>query len=190
MGLFDQSQGHRHDVPHLRHCRRSDRRFALDGYPYRAHVSGHADFWQPRRFQYVCERPWPHHDFFHDHACHDRRVWQLDGALDDRRTGHGLPTHEQHLILAATRLLYSARHCPFPSRTSRRPWHRRRLDHLCAAFHQGHARSCHGLRHPVAPPRGNILDPRRDQLHHHDLKYARPRHDAAQNAALSLVDLW
>jgi heme/copper-type cytochrome/quinol oxidase subunit 1 len=29
-------------------------------------------------------------------------VRQLDGAVDDRRSGHGFPAPEQHLLLAAT----------------------------------------------------------------------------------------
>ena len=40
----------------------------------------------------------------------------------------------------------------------------------------------------VAAPRRRRLDPRRDQLHHHDPQHARARHDAAQDAALRLVD--
>ena len=35
---------------------------------------------------------------------------------------------------------------------------------------------------------GAVVDPRRDQLHHHDPQHARARHDAAQDAALRLVD--
>ena len=44
------------------------------------------------------------------------------------------------------------------------------------------------LRDPVAAPRRRLLDPRRDQLHHHDLQHARARHDAAQDAAVRVVD--
>ena len=35
---------------------------------------------------------------------------------------------------------------------------------------------------------GASLDPGRDQLHHHDLQHARARHDAAQDAAVRVVD--
>ena len=45
-----------------------------------------------------------------------------------------------------------------------------------------------GLRHPVDPSRRRIVDPRRHQLHHHHLQHARPGHDAAQDAAVRLVD--
>ena len=45
-----------------------------------------------------------------------------------------------------------------------------------------------GFRHPVAASRRRVLDPRRHQLHHHDLQHARARHDAAQDAAVRLVD--
>ena len=38
------------------------------------------------------------------------------------------------------------------------------------------------------PSRRRLLDPRRDQLHHHHLQHARAGHDAAQDAALRLVD--
>ena len=40
------------------------------------------------------------HGILHGHAGDDWRVRQLDGAADDRRAGHGLPAHEQHLLLA------------------------------------------------------------------------------------------
>ena len=43
------------------------------------------------------------------------------------------------------------------------------------------------LRDPVAAPRRRVVDPRRDQLHHHDLQHARARHDAAQDAAVRVV---
>ena len=39
----------------------------------------------------------------------------------------------------------------------------------------------------VAPPRRRLVDPRRDQLHHHHLQHARAGHDAAQDAAVRLV---
>ena len=44
------------------------------------------------------------------------------------------------------------------------------------------------FRDPVAAPRRRLVDPRRDQLHHHHLQHARARHDAAQDAAVRVVD--
>ena len=65
---------------------------------------------------------------------------------------------------------------------------RRRLDGLSAALDRGPSRPGARFRHPGAAPRRCGLDPRRDQLHHHDPQHARARHDAAQDAALRLVD--
>jgi hypothetical protein len=47
------------------------------------------------------DRPRPDHDLLHGHARADRRLRQLDRPDHDRRAGHGLPAHEQHLVLAA-----------------------------------------------------------------------------------------
>ena len=52
----------------------------------------------------------------------------------------------------------------------------------------GHPGPGDRLRHPVAPSRRRLLDPRRHQLHHHHLQHARARHDAAQDAAVRVVD--
>ncbi len=41
----------------------------------------------------------------------------------------------------------------------------------------------------VAAHRRRLVDPRRHQLHHHDLQHARARHDAAQDAAVRVVEL-
>ncbi len=54
---------------------------------------------------------------------------------DDRRAGHGLPAHEQHLLLAAALLLCFAGDEHVRGRRFRRHRRRRRLDHLCAALH-------------------------------------------------------
>ena len=70
----------------------------------------------------------------------------------------------------------------------RRRRRRRRLDDLCAAVDHGPSRPGGRLRHPVAASRRRLVDPRRDQLHHHDLQHARARHDAAQDAAVRVVD--
>jgi cytochrome c oxidase subunit 1 len=45
----------------------------------------------------------------------------------------------------------------------------------------------HGLCDPVAAHRWCLVDPRRDQLHHHHLQHARAGHDPAQDAAVRLV---
>ena len=64
----------------------------------------------------------------------------------------------------------------------------RRLDALCAAFHLWLARPGDGFRHLLAAHRGRLLDPGRDQLHHHHLQHARAGHDPAQDAAVRVVD--
>ena len=97
-------------------------------------------FGDPEVFNAIRQRSRPDHDILHDHAGHDRWVRQLDGAVDDRRAGHGLPAHEQHLLLAAARILCLAAHLALRCRTSRWPRHRHGLDPLRAALHQGNAR--------------------------------------------------
>ena len=65
-----------------------------------------------------------------------------------------------------------------------------RLDDLSAALGVGHRTPSAGRRHGDlrAAPGRRLVDPGRDQLHHHDLQHARAGHDAAQDAALRLVD--
>ena len=60
--------------------------------------------------------------------------------------------------------------------------------HLCAALDLGPSRTGGRFRDPVAAYRGRLVDPRRDQLHHHDLQHARAGHDPAQDAAVRVVD--
>ena len=68
-------------------------------------------------------------------------------------------------------------------------WRRRRLDHLHApSSTTGHPGPGGGLRDPLASSRRRLLDSRRHQFHHHDLQHARPGHDAAQDAAVRVVD--
>ena len=57
---------------------------------------------------------------------------------------------------------------------------RRRLDGVSAAVHRRPSRPGARLRHPVAASGRRLVDPGRDQLHHHDPEHARPGHDAAQ----------
>ena len=102
------------------------------------------------------------------------------------RSGHGVPAHEQHLVLAAAGRIRAAGHVDVrrgPAGDERR---RRRLD--------GYARSRpratwpgDGLRHPVSAPSPRVLHPRRDQFHHDNLQHARAGHDAAQDAAVRVV---
>ena len=62
------------------------------------------------------------HDLLHGHAGDDRRLRQLVRAADDRRAGHGVPAHEQHLVLAAA--VRPSRCCcsRCSSRARRAPW--------------------------------------------------------------------
>ncbi len=70
----------------------------------------------------------------------------------------------------------------------RRQRRRRRLDHLCAAVDLGPSGAGGGFRHSFDPPCRRVIDPRRHQLHHHDLQHARAGHDPAQDAAVRVVD--
>ncbi len=63
-----------------------------------------------------------------------------------------------------------------------------RLDALCAALDHRPSRPGDRFRHPVAASRRRLVDPRRHQLHHHDLQHARAGHDPAQDAAVRVVD--
>ena len=187
--LFDEPQGHRHDVPGLRDHRRRDRRRCLSiAMRAELHESRPADFPDAARVQRVRHRARPDHDLLHGHAGDDRRLRQLVRAAHDRRARHGVPAHEQHLVLAAAGLVRAAAHLDVRRRRARRARRRRRLDDLCAAVDQRPSRPGDGLRHPVAPSGRRLVDPRRHQLHHHHLQHARARHDAAQDAAVRVVD--
>ena len=146
-------------------------------------------FHESAHLQRVHHRARPDHDLLHGHAGDDRRLRQLVRAADDRRARHGVPAHEQHLVLAAAGLLRAAadRRCSVegePGATGVGA----RLDDLRAALDLRPSRPGGGFRHPVAASRRRLVDPRRDQLHHHDLQHARARHDAAQDAAVRVVD--
>ena len=182
--LFDQPQGHRHDVPRVRHGRRRDRRLHVDRHPHGAAVPRPAGVPRQPSVQRVHHRARPDHDLLHGHAGADRRLRQLDRAADDRGAGHGVPAHEQHLVLAAAGLVRAAADVGLRRRRAGRARRRRRLDDLCAAVDHRPSGPGGRLRHPVAASRGRVVDPRRDQLHHHDLQHARARHDDAQDAAV------
>ncbi len=108
--------------------------------------------------------------------------------LHDRRAGHGVPAHEQHLVLAAAGRLHPAADLDVRRRSAGHERRRRRLDDLRAAVvAHGPSGPRHGLRYSGASPRWRFVDPRRHQLHHHHLQYARAGHDAAQDAAVRVV---
>ena len=145
-------------------------------------------FHDAARVQRVHHRARPDHDLLHGDAGDDRRLRQLDRAADDRRAGHGVPAHEQHFVLAAAGLVRAAADLGFRRRRAGLQRRRRRLDDLRAAIDHRPSRPGGRLRHPVAASRRRLVDPRRHQLHHHDLQHARARHDAAQDAAVRVVD--
>ena len=65
---------------------------------------------------------------------------------------------------------------------------RHRLDRLCAAVDQRPSRPGGRLCHPGAASGRRLVDPELDQLHHDHLQHARAGHDAAQDAAVRVVD--
>ncbi len=71
--------------------------------------------------QRVRDRARPDHDLLHGDAGDDRRLRQLVRAADDRRARHGVPAHEQHLVLAAAGVLRAAADLDCSSRASRAP---------------------------------------------------------------------
>ena len=87
---------------------RADRRLPVGRDAHGAAGAGPAVLRQRPHVQRVRHRPRPHHGVLHGDAGHDRRLRQLVRAADDRRAGHGLPAHEQHLVLAAAGLLRAA----------------------------------------------------------------------------------
>jgi hypothetical protein len=50
----------------------------------------------------------PDHDLLHGDAGDDRRLRKLVRTADDWRARHGVPAHEQHLVLAAAGVLCAA----------------------------------------------------------------------------------
>jgi hypothetical protein len=86
----------------------ADRRLPVGDDAHGAAGAGPAVFRQRPLFNVFVTRPRPHHGVLHGDAGHDRRLRQLVRAADDRRARHGLPAHEQHLVLAAAGLLRAA----------------------------------------------------------------------------------
>src|SRR4029453_17322308 len=99
--LVHQPQGHRHDVSRL--CPRGGdyRGRAVDRPADGTTAARSANFSQFTPLRGVHHGAWPHHGLFHGDARPDRRLRQLDGAADDRGARHGVPAHEQYLVLAA-----------------------------------------------------------------------------------------
>ncbi len=151
----------------------------------------HFDRRRQEHVQRVHHRAWRHHDLLHGHARVDRRLRQLVRADHDRRARHGLPAHEQHLVLAAAGVVPAAAALDVRRRLARRARIRRRLGALSAVLvERRDARTGDGFRHPLAAHRRRFVDPRRDQLHHHDLQHARAGHDHAPHAAVRRGRCW
>jgi len=110
--LFDQPQGHRHDVSRVCVGRRIGGRDSLHRPPARADASWAAVLPRRPHVQRLHHRAWPDHDLLHGHAGDDRRVRELDDTADDRGARHGVSAHEQHLVLAAAGILLAADHLP------------------------------------------------------------------------------
>ena len=113
----------------------------VDRDPRRTDVSGRADFPQHPYLQRVRDLARPDHDLLHGDAGDDRRLRQLDGAADDRRARHGVPAHEQHLVLAAAGLVRAADHLHLRRGRTGRQRRRRRLDPVRAAVDLGPSRA-------------------------------------------------
>ena len=119
------------------HLRGRDRRLPLDRDPRSNCMNpGMQIFPAPHDIQRVRHRARPDHDLLHGDAGDDRRLRQLVRAVDDRRAGHGVPAHEQHLVLAAAGLVRAADHLDVRRRRAGLQRRRRRLDALCAALDQ------------------------------------------------------
>ena len=77
VAVLDQPQGHRHDVPAVRHHGRADRRLPVGRDAHGAAGAGPAVFRQRPHVQRVRHRARPHHGVLHGDAGHDRRLRQL-----------------------------------------------------------------------------------------------------------------
>ena len=185
--LLHEPQRHREHVPGVRDHRRPDRRGDVDCDPLRVDGTGNSAL-RPSHLQRVryCARP--HHDLLHGDAGDDRRLRQLDRAADDRGARHGVPAPQQHFVLAVAGVVHAVANVAVLRR--RAGWQRsgRRLDAVRTALDLGSSRSGGRFRDPVAASCGRVVDSELDQLHHHHLQHARARHDAAQDAAVRLVD--
>ena len=117
--LLDEPQGHRHALPPVRLLGGRGRRLPVLRDADGAGGAGAAVLHQPADLQRLRHRPRPHHGVLHGDAGADRRLRELVRAPDDRGAGHGLPAHEQHLVLAHRRRLPPPRHAPCSWRARR-----------------------------------------------------------------------
>jgi len=106
--LFHKSQGHRHDVSCIRAGGGNDRCPAVDRHTLRVDVPRPGSLFRSTRVQCLRNCAWLGDDFFHLDAGHGWRFRQLDGSVDDRGAGHGVPAYEQRLVLVAARSLCPA----------------------------------------------------------------------------------
>ena len=189
--LFDQPQGHRHDVPDLRDDRRHHRRAACRS-RMRAELQnpGLQIFPTPHEYNVFTTAHGLIMIFFMVMPAMiggfgNWFVPIMIGAPDmafprmNNISFWLLPASFALLLIVAVR-----------RGRARRARRRQRLDDLCAAVDLRPSRPGDGFRHPVAPSRRRLLDPRRHQLHHHHLQHARAGHDAAQDAAVRVVACW
>ena len=75
--LFDQPQGHRHDVPGVRDHGGPDRRGALDRDPHGIAEPRHPVLPLTARIQRVRHRARPDHDLLHGHAGHAPYIYNI-----------------------------------------------------------------------------------------------------------------
>ena len=78
----------------------------VDRHPARIAKSRAAVLPHAARIQRVRHRARPDHDLLHGDAGDDRRLRQLVRADHDRSARHGVPAHEQHLVLAAAGVVH------------------------------------------------------------------------------------
>ena len=189
LALLDQPQGHRHDVPGLRHLRR-----ASSAAPCRSPCAwscmepGLQIFGNPELFNVFTTAHGLIMIFFMVMPAMiggfgNWFVPIMIGAPD-----MAFPRMNNISFWLLPPALAAADHLAVHAERPGRLRRRRRLDDLSAAVDDRPARPGDGLRHPLAAPRRRLVDPRRHQLHHHHLQHARAGHDAAQDAAVRVVD--
>ena len=137
-----------------------------------------------QQWKRLYHRARPDHGLLRGDAGAYRRLRQLVRAVDDRGPGHGLSQDEQHFILAARPGLPSSRRL-----CVRRSGRWDKLGHLpTLVVKSGPSRRIGGHGDLRPAPRRRIVRSWCRELHHDDLQHARAGHDAAQDAAVCLVD--